>query len=169
MKWNLKRVIMIGLFMAINMLLTFIKIPIGPSMLHLGTLALFITALFLSPVDAALASGLGMGLFDLFSGYVAYMVPTIIIKGLMAFVVAWIARKGEPRCENVFFNLLAYVIGAVISLVGYFITNAIMFGSMAAALARVPGSLLTSIVGIVISLPIGIILVKRLSFFSESH
>lgn len=167
--WNLKRIILIGLFMAINMLLTFINIPVGQSMMHLGSLALFITVLFLNPIDAALASGLGMGLFDLLGGHAQWVLPTLIIKGLMAFVVAVIVRKGKPECENIAFNLLGYVIGAIISLIGYYLAKVIFTGSFIVPLASIPGSILTSTVGIIISLPVGLILVKRLKFLKSEN
>jgi len=169
MKWNLNRIIFIALFMAINFILTFIHIPVGPSMLHLGTLALFITALFLKPFDAALACGLGMFLFDLFGGYANYAIPTLIIKGLMAFVVALIVRKGRPSCESVGMNLFAYIIGAIISLVGYYFVNAFFAGNFIAPLSRIPGSLLTSVIGIIISLPVGVILYKRLKPLMKNY
>ncbi|WP_066497111.1 ECF transporter S component [Abyssisolibacter fermentans] len=155
-RWTTRRIVILALLAAFNLVATFINIPIGASMMHLGTTALFITALLLNPIDAAIASGGGMFLFDIIGGFVAYAPFTLIIKGAMAFVVSLIVHKYEGNGLRMKVNLFAYIIGGIVSLVGYYFTNVFFLGNFIAPLSKIPGSLLTTTVGIIIALPIGI-------------
>ncbi|MBF8983230.1 ECF transporter S component [Lutibacter sp. B2] len=161
-KYSTKRIVRLALFIAINMVATYIHIPIGPSMMHLGTTTLFITALILNPIDSAIAAGGGMFLFDLLGGYFSYAPFTLVIKGIMAFVVAKIVQRKDYNSENMTVNFIAYVVGGIISLVGYYLTNVYFTGNFIAPLAKIPGSLLTTSVGIIIALPIGIQIKKKI-------
>lgn len=154
--WTTRRLVLLSLFVAINMTATYIHIPVGPSMMHLGTATLFITALILSPMDSAIAAGGGMFLFDIFSNYFSYAPFTLVIKGLMAFVVAKIAQRKDYDGRDIKQNSIAYITGGIISLVGYYFTNVFFSGSFGGALAKIPGSILTTSIGILIALPIGI-------------
>lgn len=155
-KWSTKRIVMLGLFIAVNMVATYIHIPIGASMMHLGTTTLFVTALILNPLDTAIAAGGGMFLFDIFGGYFSYAPFTLVIKGIMGYVVAKLAQRKDFNGQNMLVNFVAYVVGGVISLVGYYFTNVYFSGNFIAPLAKIPGSLLTTSVGILIALPLGI-------------
>lgn len=161
-KYSTKRIVRLALFIAINMVATYIHIPIGPSMMHLGTTTLFITALILNPIDSAIAAGGGMFLFDLLGGYFSYAPFTLVIKGIMAFVVAKIVQSKNFNGEKMIVNFIAYVVGGIISLGGYYLTNVYFTGNFIAPLAKIPGSLLTTSVGIIIALPIGIQIKKKI-------
>ncbi|WP_026896117.1 ECF transporter S component [Clostridiisalibacter paucivorans] len=155
-EWTTRRIVLLGLFIAVNMAATYIHIPIGPSMMHLGTATLFITALILNPMDSAIASGGGMFLFDIFGGFFSYAPFTLIIKGAMAYIVANISQSRKFNGENIYMNAFAYFVGGIISLVGYYFTNVYFSGNFVAPLSKIPGSILTTSVGIIIALPIGI-------------
>ncbi|WDV46841.1 ECF transporter S component [Clostridiaceae bacterium M8S5] len=154
-KWNTRRIVRLAFFMAINLVATFIKVPIGTSMMHLGTTTLFITAIILNPIDSAIACGGGMFLFDILGNFLQYAPFTLIIKGLMAFVVSLIVHK-KSNGMNYIVNFFAYIIGGIISLVGYYFANAILLGNFISPISKIPGSILTTTVGIIIALPIGI-------------
>ncbi|QXM06598.1 ECF transporter S component [Crassaminicella indica] len=154
--WTTRRMVLLGLFIAVNMTATYIHIPVGPSMMHLGTTTLFITALILNPIDSAIAAGGGMFLFDIFGGYFSYAPFTLVIKGLMAYVVAKIVQQKSYNGTNIKINFLGYIIGGIISLVGYYLTNVYFSGNFIAPIAKIPGSLLTTSVGLLIALPLGI-------------
>lgn len=160
--WTTRRIVLVGLFIALNMAATYVHIPIGSSMMHLGTTTLFITALILNPMDSAIAAGGGMFLFDIFGGFLAYAPFTLIIKGLMAFVVAKIAQRKDYNGYNLGVNFVAYIMGGIISLIGYYLTNVYFTGNFIAPIAKIPGSILTSMVGILIALPIGTKIKKSL-------
>lgn len=153
---NTKRIVTIGLLAALTFAGTYIHIPLpflGPnSMMHLGTAMIYISAVLIGP-DAGWAGAAGCALFDLITMPV-YAVPTFIIKGLQGFAAGKISFWNGKEGNSLIQNLIGFILGAVISLAGYFIADTIIYGNYLTALASTIGSLLTSGVGIVFSLVI---------------
>lgn len=154
---NTKKIVIIGLLAALTFAGTYIHIPLpflGPnSMMHLGTTMIYISAVLIGP-DAGWAGGIGCALFDLLSMPV-YAGPTFIIKGLQGYVSGKIAFAGEKEGNSLIQNLIGFILGAVISLAGYFITDYyIVYHNWMTAMTSTIGSLLTSGIGIIFSLVI---------------
>lgn len=153
---NTKKIVIIGLLAALTFAGTYIHIPLpflGPnSMMHLGTTMIYISAVLIGP-DAGWAGGIGCALFDLLSMPV-YAGPTFIIKGLQGYASGKIAFAGKKEGNSLIQNLIGFILGAVISLVGYFIVDVILYANYKTALTSTIGSLLTSDIGIVFSLVI---------------
>lgn len=63
-----------------------IRLPIAANggLVHLGNVALFISAILFGKKTGALAGGIGMGLFDLLSGWTAWAPFTLITSVLWA-------------------------------------------------------------------------------------
>ena len=62
-------------------------------LVHLGNVPLFIFAILFGKKTGAIAGGIGMGLFDLTSGWTAWATFTFIVVGIMVFVVGLISEK----------------------------------------------------------------------------
>lgn len=153
-----KELCLTGLFMALVCVSTlFFKVPIPQGYAHLGNGFIFLAAVFLRNPYAMIASGFGSALADFLGGFGIWILPTLIIKCLMGFLVAAIARKDTPVNMRTFLAILA---GTVEMVVGYTIAGAIIGGSLAAGLASTPGLIAEDIVGIVLFYVIGIALVK---------
>lgn len=146
-----KKIVIIGLFAALTYAGTMIHIPLpflGPkSMIHLGTVVIYLAAVLIGP-SAGLAGAIGCAIFDLVLMPV-YAIPTFIIKGLQGYAAGKIAflngKKGKSKVQN----LIGFVVGSIISLTGYFITDGFLYGNFGTALAATIGSIGTSAVGIV--------------------
>ena len=93
-----------------------IPIPVGTAYFNLGDVAVYLSALFLPPIYAVFASGIGSGIADLLCGAIIYIPATVAIKGLMAWLVA--------KFGKVFGILYA----AIALLSGYFIYEYFVFG-----------------------------------------
>lgn len=93
-----------------------VPIPLGTAYFNLGDVSVYLSALFLPPVSAVIASGLGSGLADLLYGAVVYIPATIVIKGFMVWLFAKFGKV---------FGLLYAVIALV---AGYFIYEFVLFG-----------------------------------------
>ena len=148
---SIKRIVIIGLLAALCFVMTWLHIPLpflGPnSMMHLGTVAIYIAAGLIGP-EAGIAGAVGCALFDLMTGPV-YVIPTLITKGLQGFAAGKIAFLNNKNGESPVQNLIGFIIGGIISLVGYFIADGIIYGNWWTAFASGLGSILTSILGIV--------------------
>ena len=153
-----QRVVRIGLFSALCFIGTYIHIPITlgsyNSMIHLGTTMIFIAAVFLGP-DAGLAGGIGCALFDaLDPRFSAYIIPTLIIKGLTGYVAGKIAFSRNKNGNSNKLNILGFFAGGVVSLIGYFLINWFLFKGWYGAVLSLSTSIITTMLGVIIAIPL---------------
>ena len=137
-----------------------IKIPTINGFMQMGDCMVFLSAVLLGRKYSFLAAGIGMALVDASGGYIAWIPFTFVIKGCMALCAATIILKYKKRNLKTF--LIAFVIGGIVDLIGYFIANAIMgglivnasngfFGSIFYAAAHIPGDLIQVVFGVIIA------------------
>ncbi|MCY6957313.1 ECF transporter S component [Clostridium brassicae] len=153
-----KRIILIGLFAAICFIGTYAHIPISfggsNSMIHLGTTAIFIAAILIGK-DAGLAAAIGCALFDAMDPmFQVWVLPTFIIKGLTGYAVGIIAFARNKKGNSMVQNILAFIVGGVVSLVGYFIVNWLVFVGFHTAVLKMITSLATTGIAVAITIPI---------------
>ena len=150
------------MFAALCFIGTYIHIPISlgsyNSMIHLGTTMIFLAAVFMGP-DAGLAGGIGCALFDaLDPRFSLYIIPTLIIKGLTGYVAGKIAFSMSKQGNSTKLNILSFIAGGIVSLVGYFIVNWILFKGWYGAVLSLSTSIITTALGIIITIPLSIII-----------
>lgn len=148
-----KRLVTIGMLAALCFAATFIHIPVtAKSMLHLGTTAIFVSAVLIGP-QAGWAGAVGCALFDLMNpAYAAYALPTFIIKGLQGCSAGKIAFLRGKKGSSFTQNLIGFIFGSIVSILGYFVVDWLLLSNWAAAVENTIGSLLSSGLGIVFSL-----------------
>jgi len=148
-EFNTRDIVLTGLGIAIVFIATlYIKIPNAlDGYFNLGDGFILLFASILDPFSAFLVGGLGSALADVAGGYAYYFFPTLIIKGLEAIVVSYLMSKFSKKAQ-----IPAYLLGAVIMVVGYFLAKWYLKGSVAIALTGIPENIFQSAVGIVIAL-----------------
>ena len=153
---NVRDMVYAGVLAAMCAVATAIKIPLGVgAMVHLGTAAIFTTAIVFGGVYAGLAGAIGSALFDLTMGFSPYTLWSFVIKGgagLIAGTVArglWPCRAGERWLLRA---LTGCVLAALWTLGGYILAWWQITGSFAVAIGNIPASLLTSSVGLGVAL-----------------
>ena len=109
-----------------------VKLPIAANggLIHLGNVPLFIGAILFGKKTGAIAGGIGMGLFDLLSGW---------IVGIMGFTVGKLTE--DPRHQNMKWYVIAIAAACVIKVVGYYIAEVIIYGNPLAPVSSIPGNL----------------------------
>jgi uncharacterized membrane protein len=122
-----------------------VKIPIPNGYVHLGDGAVLLSAYILGPWGGLIAAGIGSASADYFGGYGAYVIPTFIAKGSMAFIFGYLMKRLPDK--NILFFLFPGVIAMVIV---YYLSEIIMYGSVAGPLLNVPFNALQGLVGMVI-------------------
>lgn len=142
-----------AMFVALTLVFTaFVNIQVpsfggAGGLIHLGNVPLFIAAMIYGKRTGTLAGALGMGLFDILSGWAAWAPCTIITCGLMGFTVGAICEKRKGIVSKV----VAVLTALMIKLAGYFIFEGFIMGSgMAAALKSIPGNIIQITVAAVI-------------------
>lgn len=148
---KVKRLVVIALLAAFCFVATLIHVQFGVVMMHLGTAAIYVSAVLIGG-EAGWAAAIGCGLFDLLTYSAAWAPFTFVIKGLQGYSAGKIAFLNKKEGNNVIQNLIGFVVGAAVSLVGYFLADwFIFYKNFGTALTSATGSLVTSGLGIVIS------------------
>ena len=153
MKSNTKKLTITALMMAIICLSTmFLGFPILYGYVNLGDAAIFLAAFILGPKYGLIAAALGASIADYSLGYTQYMLTTFVVKGIMAFLAGRVRDKSNTT------KVVSCIIGGLIMVAGYYITEVIIYGSKISPLANIPWNTLQFIIGMVIAL----ILIKPL-------
>lgn len=139
---NVRFLTITALFIALTYVFTAfinVRLPIAANggLIHLGNVPLFICAVIFGKKSGAIAGGVGMGLFDLLSGWTAWAPFTLIVVGLMGFAVGAITEKRH----GFGWNVLAFAVAAVIKVAGYYIAEVIIYGNWLAPVTSIPGNL----------------------------
>lgn len=161
-KFTTNQICSIALFMALVCVSTlFFKIPIPLGYAHLGNGFIFLAAVFLGNPGGIICAGIGSALADMFGGWYAWILPTLIIKSIMGGVISKIAcdKNGKAKVLSVK-TALAVLAGTVVMVFGYFIAGSFLEGSLAAGAAQIPGLIGEDIVGIILFYILGIALEK---------
>ena len=146
-----KKLVLAALFAALTFCATFvIKIPtVTGGYVHLGDSFVLTSAWVLGPVWGTAAAAIGSALSDLLGGYPVYILPTFIIKGLMA-----LAAYGIFKLINVKKTYISRIIGAIVAEVimvgGYYLCESTFLGyGFVGALASVPANAVQAAFGII--------------------
>lgn len=125
-----------------------IQIPIPLGYMHLGNTCILLAAVLFGPTTGFLAGGIGSAMADLLTGYTQWVLPTLIIKSFMGFVIGFIAYKNGKTPKTLSIQtFLASAAGIIIMVAGYTIAGAIMNGSIYTGLAQMPGLTFEGILG----------------------
>jgi uncharacterized membrane protein len=147
---------------ALTTVVTMFALPFAPTggFFNLGDAIVMTTALIFGPIIGGVAGGLGSALADLLLGYSAFAPFTLIIKGLEGFVIGIIA--GGPGKTSWVKLAIAWIVGGVIIVGGYWVTEAFIMGlGVAAANAEIIINIPQAI-GSVIGIPIALGVKSRL-------
>lgn len=150
MDLSLKRITKIAMMAAIIFVCTYtFKVPIAITggYTHLGDCAIFVGVMILGRKDGTVAAAVGAALSDLLGGFLIWVLPTFVIKGVMAFVMGTVVEKVLPEKKGNW--LLGAILGGILQIIGYQLVKIVLI-SPAAALATIPTITAQTVAGIVI-------------------
>ena len=150
MDLSLKRITKIAMMAAIIFVCTYtFKVPIAITggYTHLGDCAIFAGVMILGRKDGTVAAAVGAALSDLLGGFLIWVLPTFVIKGVMAFVMGTVVEKVLPEKKGNW--LLGAILGGILQIIGYQLVKIVLI-SPAAALATIPTITAQTVAGIVI-------------------
>ncbi|NCC16813.1 MAG: ECF transporter S component [Clostridia bacterium] len=149
-----------GLLVALVTISTMIfQVPVSATQgyIHLGDSMILLIGVFFGARYGMVAGGVGSALADLLSGYAHWALFTLIIKGIMGYLIGKIASFSEKNQK--FFttrNMLASVSGIIWMVFGYFIAGGILKSSFAVAAVSIPENLVQGFAGLAIFIVVGI-------------
>ena len=137
-----------------------IRLPILSSggLVHLGNVILFAAAILFGKKKGAIAGAVGMAIFDLSSGWALWAPFTFIVRGIMGYIVGAIAYSNNKNGDSFLFNVLAVIASGIWMIIGYYITEVILYGNLLTPIASIPGNITQLAVGLVHGLPLAKIL-----------
>lgn len=146
---DIKSISLAGLMAAMVFVFTFtFKVPIGAmGYAHLGDAFIIVAVWILGGKRALIPAALGAGLADLASGYVIWILPTAIVKMLMALTIFLIAEKVFK--EKTVGYVLGVIAGAVVHVGGYSLSWYIIGGAAGLSGAIIP-LVLQTVIGAVL-------------------
>lgn len=150
MDQSLKRITKIAMMAAIIFVCTYtfkVPITITGGYTHLGDCAIFVGVMILGRKDGTLAAAIGAALSDLLGGFLIWVIPTFVIKGIMAFVMGTMVEKVMPEKKGNW--LIGAILGGICQIIGYQLVKVVLI-SPAAALATIPTITTQTVAGIVI-------------------
>ena len=159
--------VLTGLMAALVMAATsFFKIPVPATngYVHLGDAFVFLSVLILGRRNGTIAAATGSGLADLLGGYAHWVPWTFAIKGLMALAFGTLlifiysktsaaastetaGKKGSAEI----LTIIAMALSSLIMIGGYFIAHRVIYGTLAAPLAALPGNIAQAAAGVIIA------------------
>ncbi len=154
---DIKSICLAGLMAAMVFVFTStFKLPIGTmGYAHLGDAFIIVSVWILGGKRACLPAAVGAGLADLASGYAIWILPTAIVKMLMALTIFLVAEK-IFNCKTVGY-ILGVIAAAVVHIGGYSLAWYIIGGAAGLSGAIIP-LVLQTVIGAVLGAIIIIVL-----------
>lgn len=148
-KTSVKKLVLAALGIALVFLATFLlKVPNGiQGYFNLGDGFILLFASYLDPFYAFLVGGIGSGLADIAGGYGIYFLPTLLIKGSEAILVALLVKRNG----HVFARYILYVAAGLWMVGGYFLADAFINASWQLSLTGIPSNLIQAGIGVLIA------------------
>ncbi len=128
---------------------SFFKVPTLAGYNHIGDSFIFLAVLIIGKRKGALAGSFGAALADLIGGYAAWILPTFIIKGLMAYTMGALIERLPSKLNKRIAIIVAIFLGGSVEIVLYLLANKLMYGT-AAMIAAIPGMFMQVGVGLII-------------------
>ena len=152
-KNTIRDLAVIAIFTALTYVFTAfvnVRLPIvaNGGLIHLGNVPLFIGAIIFGKKTGTIAGAVGMGLFDLLSGWTLWAPFTFVIVGLMGYLVGLITEKKK----NYVTYVIAMVVALAVKIVGYYIAEGIIYKNFIVPVSSIPGNVVQIFVAAVIVL-----------------
>lgn len=145
-----------------------IRLPISVNggLIHLGNVMLFVSAILFGRKKGALAGAFGMGLFDIVSGWMAWTPFTFIIRGIMGYIIGTIANNKNKNGSSFLYNLMAILAGGIWMIMGYYLTEVILYGNWLSPMTSITGNIIQIAIGAVVGLPL-VSALRKLKIFNK--
>lgn len=122
---------------------------LGEGYIHLGDSFIYLSACVLPFPYCIFAGALGGALADIISGYAIWSIPTMLIKALNVLPFAIICKKYKSTKILSKQTVLMAIISGVITIMGYFIAESILYSVASATLSLIGNTIQAVASGII--------------------
>lgn len=139
-----------ALYMALICFVTmFTKVPIPLGYAHLGDCLILAFALFYGSKAGFVVGGIGSAMSDVLSSFAQWAIPTFLIKGIMAVVVAVIARDKDGKYKLYSIRTAVAVVAGMLFMVAAYVVAGMCMEGVAAGIASAWGLLMKAVVNVI--------------------
>lgn len=169
-KFTIKDMVVTALLIALVFVATsfinIIRLPFlsNGGLVHLGNVMLFTAAIVFGKEKGAIAGAVGMAIFDLSSGWALWAPFTFVIRGIMGYMIGAITWSKNRNGNSLLLNIFAMLLSGVWMIIGYYITEGILYGNWITPAASIPGNLMQIVVGLILGLPLAKVLKKYVKY-----
>ncbi|RQD69762.1 MAG: ECF transporter S component [Tindallia sp. MSAO_Bac2] len=156
---------LLAALVAVATMMITIPVPATEGFIHLGDAVIFFAAVFFGRKKGALSAGIGSAMADLLLGYTVWILPTLMVKSIMGYIVGSFGEKSEHKPLSPV-TILGLVIGAIWMVSGYLAAGSIIKGSFAVGLTGVPWDMVQGFGGIVLYIPVAVA-INKTRFFQQ--
>ena len=144
---SVKKLTVTALLLAMNIILSIrvFSIPVPGGHMYLNDVVIVTAAILLEPFYAFIVGGVGAFIGD-FLFYPAPMFVSLVTHGLQAVVISLCARR-MLKNRPVTASAIGSAFGLLITVVGYTLGRAFIYGTPAYAVAKLPFQILQTAVG----------------------
>ena len=139
-----------ALFMAANIMLSSVGIPVPGGHLYLCDAVICLAAILLNPVEAFIVGGIGSFIGDLLF-YPLPMFVSLVTHGLQAVVISLIAHKTFKH-RPIIASGIGVAVGAVIMVTGYTLGKIYVYSTLEYAIIKLPYEIAQAVLGAVLSM-----------------
>lgn len=137
-----KNICFSAMFAAMVFGLTMLHVSIGAGgYIHVGDAVIYVTALLMGGPWAFISAAIGAACADLVSGFAVYAIPSAIIKVLIAVPFVLVSKKQQSLLSVC--TALLTVISGMITILGYFFTDLIVYRE--GAVADLPANVIQAV------------------------
>ena len=148
-----------GALVCVATLLIQIPIPATKGFFNVGDALVIVSALTFGPFVGLFAGGVGSSLADLIGGWYVWVPFTLVIKGIEGFLTGAVIVLDEEQGRKKL--ILAWFIGGLEMVAGYFIVQYYMYG-FSAAFVEVPFNIVQMAVSGIVGIPLSVVLKQRI-------
>ncbi len=142
-----------------------IRLPISVNggLFHLGTVMVVIVGIVFGKKKCAVASAVGMALFDLLGPWAIWAPFTFVVRGVSGYLLGYISHT-KNNGNHWVTNVVAVVASGLCMMVGYYITEVILYHNFVTPLTSIPGNMMQVVISGVIGLPAAMVLKRYPQF-----
>lgn len=114
---------------------------LGEGYIHFGDCFIYLSACILPFPYCLIASALGGAFADILGGFAVWSIPTAIIKTLIALPFMLVCKENKTQRILTVKTASMTLISGVITIMGYFVTECILYSSASATLSLIGNSI----------------------------
>ncbi len=154
MKFTTRELCLAALFTALVFVMTYVpKIPIPLGYAHLGNAAVFLGVILMDKQKGAIAGAIGSALADLIGGFAIWILPTLLIKYIMALIFGSLySKNSQGGFDFTAKSIIGLAAACVWMVAAYTLFGAFLYDSLEAGLASTPGLAMEGLMNAVVFL-----------------